>query len=95
MSDSVRERSASGPINSCKSAYRLHLTTMAEFASSQVVKIAKEVLVVVQLSQVNVLLLLDGAMAVKAVVIFCDLVSILARSRNLDRARPVGVGIAQ
>jgi hypothetical protein len=84
MSDTVCERSASGSTYSCKSYYSLRSFRKEFAASSQVVKIAEEFLVIVQLSKVNLLLLLDRAMTVEAVVIFSDLVSILARSWNLD-----------
>ena len=57
-----------------------------EFAwfNSQVVQGLSEVAIVVQLLQVNVVGLLDDAVAVKAVVILCDLVSILTRGWHFD-----------
>lgn len=42
---------------------------------SQVVLLAQESLIVIQLSQVNLIAPLDGALAVEAVVVFCNLVS--------------------
>jgi len=44
-------------------------------AISQVVLFAQEGLIVVELSQVNLVTPLEGALAVEAVVILCDLVS--------------------
>jgi len=57
--------------------------------SSQVVQVAEEVLVVVELLQVNVLLLLDDAILIEAVVILGNLVGILARGWYFDGAGPV------
>ena len=53
---------------------RSEMTLWGE-AISQVVLFAQEGLIVVELSQVNLVTPLEGALAVEAVVILCDLVS--------------------
>ena len=62
-------------------------------SSSQVVHVAEEVLVVVESLEVNVLGL--DSSTVEKIVEFSDLVSVLARSWNLDRSGPVGVHVAE
>lgn len=65
-------------------------------ASSEVVHIRGEVLVVDRVNLVvGLARLLVVALFAKSIVIFGNLVTKLANRRNLDRARPIGVRIAQ
>jgi len=72
-----------------------YLGLWRKWQCSQVVEVGEEALIVVELSQVYILLLLDHSMAVETVMVLSDFVGILTWSWNFDGTWPVGVGVAQ